>query len=137
VLAGGGQILRNRGPGWSVIAALPPSDGRDWDNQCARCGSSVASHECWSCGGEGTTYPGESYEEDPLWYDQDDVERCQVCNGIGRWWVCLSDWKWCEDHPLPGRENVERGRTEWWTHDEFEFVVDVGREVNELGEAGA
>ncbi len=24
-----------------VIARRPPNDGRDWDNQCARCGSSV------------------------------------------------------------------------------------------------
>lgn len=25
-----------------LIADLPPQDGRDWDGQCARCGSSVA-----------------------------------------------------------------------------------------------
>ena len=29
----------------SVIAKRPPNDGRDWDNQCARCGSSVYQHD--------------------------------------------------------------------------------------------
>lgn len=40
---------------------------------------------CWSCGGEGYR---ELYEEDPLWYNIDDVEPCDICRGEGGWLVC-------------------------------------------------
>lgn len=38
--------------------------------------------ECWSCGGEGFH---ELYDEDPLWYDEDDIETCEECAGAGGW----------------------------------------------------
>lgn len=76
---------------------------------CARCGSDMYREECGNCGGDGCTAPGALYEEDPLWYDEDDSEPCPDCHGTGGWYVCLADAAWCEANPLPGREKVERG----------------------------
>jgi hypothetical protein len=70
------------------------------DRSCSRCGSSATFEECGACGGEGETAPGELYEMDPLWYDEDDAEPCHQCGGRGGWWVCLADAAWCEAHPL-------------------------------------
>lgn len=28
------------------------------------------------------------YEEDPLWYDEDDLEMCEECGGYGNLWWC-------------------------------------------------
>jgi len=28
------------------------------------------------------------YDEDPLFYDEGDVEPCHTCDGHGGWWVC-------------------------------------------------
>lgn len=92
----------------------PPNDGREWDCQCARCGSSIEWEQCGACGGEGITAPGELYEQDPLWYDQDDYEPCHQCNGDASWGICLSSPEWCNSHPIPGREAVERGTIEWY-----------------------
>jgi hypothetical protein len=77
--------------------------------QCARCGSSVERVQCEHCGGDGTTAPGELYEQDPLWYDEDDTDPCSVCGGASGWTVCVSDAAWCEAHPLPGHEGIKRG----------------------------
>jgi hypothetical protein len=46
-----------------VIAPYPPSDGREWENQCARCGSTVAWEDCTACQ-EG--YTGRRRRADPL-----------------------------------------------------------------------
>lgn len=35
--------------GEAVIAPYPPNDGREWDCQCARCGSTVAMLAPWRC----------------------------------------------------------------------------------------
>jgi hypothetical protein len=83
--------------------------------QCARCGSSVSWVDCSACGGEGCTAPGELYEEDPLWYDEDDTKPCHQCGGAASWPVCLSDAAWCEANPLPGRAGVKRGEVETFT----------------------
>lgn len=40
--------------------------------------------------------------------------RCDVCLGVGHWHECLSSAEWCQENPLPGRENVERGTIEWF-----------------------
>jgi hypothetical protein len=92
----------------------PPQDGRRWECQCARCGSSVEWNHCGACGGEGITGPGELYEEDPLWYDMDDYAPCAHCNGDASWGICLSSPEWCEANPIPGREDVQRGTVEWF-----------------------
>jgi hypothetical protein len=108
----------------TVIARCPPNDGREWDAQCARCGSSVTRVDCWKCGGEGESAPGELYEQDPLWYDEDDTETCDVCGGTGGWLRCLSNFgdegpedpahTWCETHPMLGRDHLKSGEIEWF-----------------------
>ena len=98
----------------SVVGASHPQDGREWDCQCARCGSSLEWHECSACGGEGITGPGELYEQDPLWYDQDDYETCHQCGGEASFPSCLSSEEWCKNHPIKGRENIDSGTPEWF-----------------------
>ena len=116
----------------SQIGGRPPNDGRQWEQQCARCGHSLTWVRCWSCGGEGWTEPGDLYELDPLWYDPDDVERCSFCLGHGGWTQCVSNGfsdeddddfhlpapdegpTWCFAHPLPGRADVAPSTVEWF-----------------------
>ena len=59
----------------------------DWEYaDCPVCESSDAKYcTCWSCGGEGGWCP---YESDPLWYDPNDFEVCDICHGNGGYWVC-------------------------------------------------
>jgi len=71
-------------------------DYDDPDPTCARCGSPCEWVECRDCGGNGYTHH----------------MRCETCWGDGWWWECISDAAWCEAHPLPGREGVERGNVE-------------------------
>lgn len=78
------------------------------DHQCARCGSSVGWIDCEQCD-EGYH---DLYEQDPLWYDEGDVEACDFCVGRAGWWACISTSEWCEANPLPGREDVKRGEIE-------------------------
>lgn len=91
-----------------------PRDGREWDCQCARCGSCLDWDLCEACDGEGITGPGELYEQDPLNYHPDDFERCHQCGGEASWPFCLSSPEWCEANPLGGRENIKRGTPEWF-----------------------
>lgn len=98
----------------TFIGPNPPSDGREWESQCARCGSSTEPESCGRCGGEGYTDPGELYEEDPLWYDPDDTAPCHQCGGEGGWQICVSDYDWCNLNPLPGRIEIARGQIEWF-----------------------
>lgn len=91
-----------------------PQDGRNWDCQCARCGSTLVWESCERCGGEGITGPGELYEEDPLWYDPDDYEACHECGGEGSWPHCISSPEWCEANPIVGREGIARNTPEWF-----------------------
>ena len=105
------------GPREALIAEHPPRDGREWDSQCARCGGSTEWRECESCGGEGESWPGALYEEDPLWYDEDDTRPCDVCRGRGGWQRCGNSEAWCDSHPLPGRGHREHWQIEWFTFD--------------------
>lgn len=100
-----------------VIARHPPEDGREWDNQCGRCGSSVMRVDCESCGGEGLD--GHDCGEDSCccaWPVENVV--CDICGGYGGWFRCMSSPEFCEANPLPGRKTVERGELEWFTFDE-------------------
>jgi hypothetical protein len=91
----------------------PPHDGREWENQCARCGSSVAWVECEQCGGEGVD--GHDCGEDCCCCaDPEDNMRCDICGGQGGWYWCLADEPWCDGHPMPGRDNMKRGTVEWF-----------------------
>jgi hypothetical protein len=84
-----------------VIAPYPPSDGREWENQCARCGSTVAWEDCTAC-------------QEGFVDDDDGPILCDTCDGLGGWWMCLSSYEWCQAHPRPGRESVRRGQVEWF-----------------------
>jgi hypothetical protein len=52
---------------------------------CSACGSDLEWVDCEHCGGEGEY---ECYEEDPLWYDEDDMKACAQCGGTGGWYWC-------------------------------------------------
>jgi hypothetical protein len=95
----------------SVIGGKCPSDGRYWDCQCARCGSSVMFNECDNCGGEG-------WIEDDDWQAYEgDGHNCYWCNGVGGHFACVSSVEYCEGHPKKGREDITRGTIEWFTFD--------------------
>lgn len=95
----------------SMIAETPPNDGREWDSQCARCGSSMDRVRCDSCGGDGW-----HEDVDGVNGSVDHVD-CDICSGRGDWKVCMSSDEWCRAHPLPGREHIEPSTVEWFTHD--------------------
>ena len=86
----------------SVISKYPPSDGREWDCQCARCGSSCDWQDCWDC-------------DDRFYCDCDDDWCCCICHGHGGLWECSSPESWCNANPMKGRDNVPRGQIEWFT----------------------
>jgi len=96
-----------------LIAELPPSDGKDYDCQCARCGSSVVWQDCTQCGGEGMH--GHDCGDDTCCclYPDENIE-CGICDGVGGWRLCLSSTDWCKANPLEGREQVPRGKIEWF-----------------------
>ena len=52
------------------------------------CGRGMHWVDCWDCGGEG--YHDDLYEQDPLWYDEDDIEICSTCHGKSGYWICDS-----------------------------------------------
>lgn len=54
---------------------------------CPICGAPMYWEECWSGCDEGYH---SRYDEDPLFYDEDDCEVCDICQGKGGYWVCLS-----------------------------------------------
>lgn len=96
-----------------VIAPHHPRDGREWDCQCARCGSSMGWEDCGNCY-EG--YTGHDCGEDCCMceYPIDNVP-CGVCSGYEGWNFCCSSPEWCEANPIKGRESIERGKVEWFT----------------------
>ena len=52
---------------------------------CIVCAAEMDYEDCDCCGGEGGI---SRYDEDPLWYDEDDLWPCDQCNGKGGWWFC-------------------------------------------------
>jgi hypothetical protein len=99
----------------NVIAESPTQEmyatGLEIDCQCARCGSSTDFLDCGNCDDGYVS----RFEEDPLWYDENELYPCPDCNGKGGHQHCVSGDDWCETHPLPGREKVPRGSIEWFT----------------------
>lgn len=89
-----------------------PRDGRTWEPQCARCGSSMSFEDCDNCGGEGWI------EDDDWQADEGDGWDCEWCRGEGGHWACLSSRAWCDANPRDGRANLDRGTVEWFTFDE-------------------
>jgi hypothetical protein len=62
---------------------------------CEICGNSTYWEECWQCGGEGGRDGDDLTEEDPLWYDEDDFETCDICQGKVGFYLCGN----AENHP--------------------------------------
>ena len=103
-------------PSESIIADGPPNDGREWDCQCARCGSSVDWQECEYCE---DGYSHHDCGEDCCCCEFPEPNVvCDVCKGKAGWPRCMSSEEWCNAHPTAGRENVERGEIEWFTLEE-------------------
>jgi hypothetical protein len=92
-----------------------PRDGRDWEVQCARCGSSLDFDTCEMCGGEGVD--GHDCGEDCCCcLDPEDNITCDACRGVGSFPTCASAASgWCKEHPREGRENIEPSTPEWFT----------------------
>ena len=91
----------------------PKNDGRMWETQCARCGSSACWEECEYCCGEG--FVGHDCGDDCcVCIDPEDNIPCPCCRGRGGWWTCVSGREYCDANPLPGREGVKRGVIEWF-----------------------
>lgn len=55
---------------------------------CEVCGSLLEHEDCWQCGGKGGRDGEDLMDEDPFWYDEDDWEECDICEGKGGYWVC-------------------------------------------------
>lgn len=71
----------------------------DDSRPCPRCGCcDTETVDCEACWGEGGWNP---YEDDPLWYDPDDFELCETCDGVGCYAVCAG---WCD---IPGAHAVK------------------------------
>ncbi len=82
-------------------------DIRYSDESCPKCGNGMVIRTCGRCGGEGCSEPGELYEQDPLWYDQDDVETCPECSGHGTHeWCQKCGWDHVEQRFLNGTPEV-------------------------------
>lgn len=62
-----------------------PDDCDAGDPVCPECGRFAVWVDCYECGGAGEV---EVYDDDPLWYDPDDTESCQLCAGDGGRWIC-------------------------------------------------
>lgn len=93
-----------------TLAFADPSSAHEHIN-CGRCGGDTDFERCDQCE-DGYTFPGELYESDPLWYDEDDTQPCQTCRGEGGFRFCCNSETWCEANPRPGREEVKRGTLE-------------------------
>lgn len=99
-----------------VIADYPPQTGGGWDCQCARCGSTCDWQKCGACD-DGLS--GHDCGEDCCCcLDPEPNVPCDICEGHGGWWSCLSSAEWCEKNPLPNHEEIERGKIEWFQVDE-------------------
>lgn len=103
-----------------VIAKHPTAEmyrsGQEIDCQCARCGSSMDYERCDQCE-DGYSHHDCGEDCCPC-LDPEPNVVCDQCDGDGGWHTCLSSPEWCEANPLPGRENVKRGTTEWYTFGE-------------------
>lgn len=65
-----------------VALSADPID--DWKPICEICGLLMEWEDCYNC----TDGYIDLYDEDPLWYDKNDTERCDACGGDSGWWYC-------------------------------------------------
>lgn len=96
----------------TTISDRPPNDGREYDCQCARCGSSCDYEHCGQCE-DGFSDHDCGDDCCCCLYPEPNVV-CDLCDGYGGWHNCLPSPEWCKANPLPGRESVERGKIEWF-----------------------
>lgn len=54
---------------------------------CRKCGEEKEWESCGLCGGDGWYEP---FEDDPNFYEPDDILPCSQCDGEGGWMVCLN-----------------------------------------------
>lgn len=94
------------------IRFAPRNDASHEEVCCGRCGSSVEMQRCEECNGDGDRPDDGS---DPGSYRTDfGFVQCHACDGEPMWYRCLSSVEWCNAHPIPGRESIERGKIEWF-----------------------
>lgn len=106
----------------TVIADHPPQDGRQWECQCARCGSEMEWKTCDGCD-DGFSHH-DCGEDTCCCLDPDNNITCQACEGDGGWQMCLARAEWCWANPMPGREAISDGQVEWYTL-EGEFICSA------------
>jgi len=89
-----------------AIHEAPLPEWKDYDTQCARCGSSTVWEDCCNCGGEG-------YIEDDDWQCPE-TRPCDWCKTTGGFPLCCSGEEWCTANPIPGREAITHGAIEYF-----------------------
>lgn len=57
-----------------AYGSAPWDDGGEYPDDCDDDG------DCFHCGGDGYV---DGYEDDPLWFEPGEMERCASCNGSG------------------------------------------------------
>jgi len=107
----------------AIIQGTPPADGRNWECQCARCGSSADWIDCWACV-DGMA--GHDCGEDCcMCLRPEENVICEICGGNGGGWRCLAALIYCEENPMDGREQIVRGAIEWFTVERNEREQDI------------
>jgi len=96
----------------TVISTCQPADGRKWDCQCARCGSSVEWEQCPNC--EDGYSHHDCGDDCCCCADPEPNVRCHWCGGMGGWLACIAPPRSCQANPRPGREKVDCGAIEWF-----------------------
>jgi hypothetical protein len=112
-----------------IIMHVHPDDGRHWECQCARCGSSLHRERCTAC--EDGLDGHDCGDDSCCCLDPEPNRLCGTCGGHEGWWVCLSDAAWCEANPLPGREDVKRGLPEFFPMDREPSPADTAANTKE------
>ena len=73
------------------------------DLACPKCGNDMARRDCNSCEDGYISM----YEDDPFWYDEDDDERCDDCNGHGAHiWCQKCGWDHLNNRYLNGKSEL-------------------------------
>lgn len=85
--------------GETIIINDRDDDDSEQVPRCSHCGGDMEWVECEECD-DGETPLGLLHDLDPLWYDEDDTEPCETCEGEGGWWRCANSPDWCEAHPI-------------------------------------
>lgn len=86
---------------------MDPNIIETWEDEpsgvtlCPACDWEMIWTDCDLCGGEGYFDWETLQEQDPLWYQPDDTERCEQCSGRGGWW-------WCDNPDCPRKASEER-----------------------------